>query len=141
MQVMKGKGAQVNRRISHLNLPCSHVMLRVEHPISHYHFSLPMRFLLNGTDINCTSNSVHICTAGHQPLLRAPRFAQRHHHHNNNRNDFEFKQVENSLVFNLLPKPHSICYQRCPAASTVCATCTLQSLACQKMTMSSRMTC
>jgi hypothetical protein len=44
--------------------------------MSHYHFSVPMGFLLKVPDINCTSNSVDICTAECQPLLTALRFAQ-----------------------------------------------------------------
>jgi hypothetical protein len=53
------------------------------------------------TDINCTSNSVHICTAGCQPLLRALRFAQH--------NMFQQAACMFSLLFTLWPEPHSIC--------------------------------
>jgi hypothetical protein len=47
-----------------------------QYRISHYYFTLLVRFPLKDTDINCTSNSVHICTIGCQPLLRALTFAQ-----------------------------------------------------------------
>jgi hypothetical protein len=62
-----------------------------------------VRIFLKDRDINCTSNSVHFCTAGCQPLLRALRFAQ----HNNNM--FQPADCLHSLVFILWPKPHSIC--------------------------------
>jgi hypothetical protein len=64
---------------------------------------LPVRILLKDRDINCTSNSVHICTAGCQPLLRALRFVQ----HNNNM--FQPAECIYIVVFILWPKPHSIC--------------------------------
>jgi hypothetical protein len=63
-----------------------------------------VRFPLQDTDINCTSNSVHICTAGCQPLLRALRFAQQ--------NNTVFQQADciHTLVFILWPKAHSTCH-------------------------------
>jgi hypothetical protein len=59
--------------------------------------------LLKDADISCTSNSVQICTAGSQPLLRALRLAQ------NNDNMFQQADCIHSLVFILWPKPYSIC--------------------------------
>jgi hypothetical protein len=77
-----------------------------------------VRILLKDRDINCTSNSVHICTAGCQPLLRALRFSL----HNNNM--FQPAESIYIFVFILWPKPHSICHPLCSSASTVCLTCT-----------------
>jgi hypothetical protein len=62
--------------------------------------SVRLRFVLKDTDINGTSNSVHICTAWSLPLLRALRFPQ----HNN----MMFQQADciHSLVFILWRNPH-----------------------------------
>jgi hypothetical protein len=67
-------------------------------------FFVPVRIPLKDRDINCTSNSVHICTAGCQPLLRALRFAQQ------NNNMFQPTDFIHSSVFIVWPKPHSICH-------------------------------
>jgi hypothetical protein len=73
------------------------------HTITLVYIVYLLRLHLKDTDINCASNSVHICTAPCQPLLQALRFPQ----HNN-----MFQQADciHSLVFILWPKPHSICH-------------------------------
>jgi hypothetical protein len=103
---MKASVAQVNRQILRPNFLCAlclctFVLLM---PISHYHFSLPVIFLLKDTDINCTSYSVQVCTSWCQPHQRALRFAQ----HNNN--IFQQADCMHSLFSILWPKPHSICH-------------------------------
>jgi hypothetical protein len=111
----RNKGLSCSSKQTDISLKFFHVLCS-SNPSSHYHFILPVRFLLKDTYINCTRNSVHICTAGCQPLLRALRLAQQ---------DNMFQQADCIHILascgqNLI----QFTTHCCPTASTVCATCT-----------------
>jgi hypothetical protein len=103
----------------------------------HCHFSLPFRFLLKDTDINCTSNSVHICATRCQPLpVQALRFAQ------HNQNMFQRADCMHRLVLSCgqtsFNSPATVVQQQ---ALSVCRTRSQSpKTACPKMLTSIHMT-
>jgi hypothetical protein len=100
MYAVKASVAQVDRQILRPKFPYF-LLLKPQFALS---FCVACGILLKDPDINCTSISVHIFTAGCQPLLRALRFAQ----HNNNM--FQQAHYMHGLVFILWPKPRSNCH-------------------------------
>jgi hypothetical protein len=112
---IKASVAQVNRQTLRPKCPCFVLLIP--------HFTLSFEFACEipaskDTDINCTSNSVHICTAGCQPLLQTLRFSRT--------TAARFRKLTAYIVW------RSFCGQNllqfanhcCPAASTVHVMCT-----------------
>jgi hypothetical protein len=68
---MKAQVAQVHKQMLHPKYPCFvHLSL-----FSHYPLFLLLKRLARDTDVNGTSNHVHVSTERCQPLLQALRIA------------------------------------------------------------------